>query len=113
MITAAPAGISGGKTVLLCRLLAASRAQKTLDTDKVHIQRPETLRRIYHLPLYKKQNRRYNKNRNVPMIRLCMELRSPYAGGRCYQRLLLHCTFCALQDNYTAFYRIVKRKAAI
>jgi hypothetical protein len=33
MITAAPTGIQGD-AALLCRLLAASRAQKTLDTDK-------------------------------------------------------------------------------
>ena len=34
-------------------------------------------------PLYKKRDRQYNKNRNVPMIRLRMELYSPYAGDRC------------------------------
>ena len=47
------------------------------------------------------------------MIRLRMEVSSPYAGGRCFQRLLLHCTFCASQVNYTAFSFEVKGKSQI
>jgi len=35
-------------------------------------------------PLYKKADGRYNKERNAPRIRLCMEVFAPYAGGGCW-----------------------------
>lgn len=47
------------------------------------------------------------------MIRLRMEVYSPYAGGRCWLHLFLHCTFRALQVNYTAFRYEVKGKTQI
>ena len=83
--------------------------KKTLDTDSVHIQRSEAQHRTYcGIPLYKKQNRRYNKNRNVPIIRLRMELilRMQEAGARntCFCIAL----FVPYKGNYTAFWKIVK-----
>ena len=67
-----------------------------------------TAQNLLRNPLYKEQNRRYNKNRNVPIIRLRMELilRMQEAGvGRTCFCIAL---FVPYKGNYTAFWKIVK-----
>ena len=81
-----PAGpLRGNSCQITPPIPGGVKHKKTLDTDSIHIQRSEAQHRTYcEIPLYKKQNRRYNKNRNVPIIRLRMEAFSPYAGSRCF-----------------------------
>ena len=93
-------------------MAACPRAQKGAGYGfSIHIQRQTDKRKNFSAaPLYKKLRKRYNRDCNAPVIRLCMEGIAPYAGGRCYPHLFLHCTFRALYPNYTAFLVFVKRE---
>ncbi len=77
----------GGQWCRLCSRPAGLRlpqgAKKRRTRKSIHIQRQQNTRKSNRYPLYKRTDRRYNRNRNALMIQLCMEGGSPYAGGRC------------------------------
>ena len=76
-------------------------------------QRQQGLPRPVRRPLYKMENRRYNKKRNAPSFRLLMEAYSSVCRGRVFHHPFLHCTFlCAYNQIIPLFPRLSRQRDA-
>ena len=76
-------------------------------------QRQQGLPRPVRRPLYKMENRRYNRKRNAPSFRLLMEVCASVCRGRVCYHPFLHCTFlCAYNQIIPLFPRLSRQRDA-